>query len=158
MKKKETIKYFNGERYYISQKRWRQRTRDKNLLSHDVWNFYNPDNRIEVKDEFVIHHINQKPNDDRIENLEKIERKKHSSIHSSGENNPAWKSGASLDMKKYHKEYDKSYCNAYNKKYRVQRILFSMYDKENHFNYQDIINVNKKKTGYITILRGWRYY
>lgn len=155
MKKKETIKYFNGERYLIHKGRWERSSRGHILLSHDVWNYHHPNDLITKGDGFVIHHINQKPNDDRIENLQKITDFKHRSLHHKnkkgliGEKNPFWKDGRALDKKKYNLEYQK--------KYRITKTLYSEYDRDNHFMYREdiIINIHTRK---ITISHTWGCY
>ena len=82
-------KFFNGKKYFIDKfdKQWR-RTTDKNEpLSHDTWNFFHPDDPILKDDNNVIHHINGDSFDDRIENLQKLMRSKHSSLHATGNQN-----------------------------------------------------------------------
>lgn len=151
--KEETIKYFNGERYYLHQGRWKRSSRKETPLSHDVWNHYHPEDKINSRDGFVIHHINENRSDDRIENLMKMTYKEHNTLHLSGEKHPNWKGGISLNKKNYNNAYRKNY----NKKYIVSKLLFSVSDRKNHFHYQDYIVLNKK-TENITIACSWRYY
>ena len=94
-------KYFNGNKYYvdIQYNRWRRTTHPYILLSHDIWNYYNPNDRIEYNNGQVIHHINENKLDDKIENLQKMTRGAHISLHHKGisinskENNPNWRGG-----------------------------------------------------------------
>lgn len=65
--------------------RGRRFCKDKQRFSHFVWNFYNPDDRIDLKDlEFVIHHKDGNRLNDSIANLEKITRGKHTVLHKEG--------------------------------------------------------------------------
>ena len=75
-------KIFNCRKYCLSRNRWVCTTIPNTALSHDVWNYYYPDDPI-LKDE-VIHHKNGDPSDDRIENLQKMKRGDHSSLHTTG--------------------------------------------------------------------------
>ena len=149
----ETIKYFNGERYYLHQGRWKCSSRKETPLSHDVWNFHNPEDEIISNDGFVIHHINENRSDDRIENLKKMTYREHNTLHHSEDKNFNWKGGISLNKKNYTNAYRKKY----NKKYIVSKLLFSISDRKNRFHYQDYVVLNKK-TGNITIAYSWRYY
>ena len=105
MKKIETIKYFNGERYYLHRERWKRSSRKETPLFHDVWNHYNPKDEINSNDGFVIHHINEDKSDDRIENLMKMTYKEHNTFHLSREKNFNWKGGISLNKKAYINEH-----------------------------------------------------
>lgn len=84
-------KQFNGKKYYLKEKRWIRTTHPQMLLSHDIWNFYNPNNPI--LSEEIIHHKNRNTLDDRIENLEKMTRRKHISLHHIGKNHRNWRGG-----------------------------------------------------------------
>ena len=86
-KTKRTLhKYFNRNKYYIDTEhnRWRRTIPPFTQLSHDVWNFYNPNDRIEYDDGQAVHHINGDSSDDRIENLNKMTRGEHLSLHHKG--------------------------------------------------------------------------
>ena len=151
----ETIKYFNGERYLNHHGRWERSSRGHILLSHDVWNYYHIDDLIMKGDGFVIHHVNKNPEDDRIENLQKMTDFGHRSLHNknrkglAGDKNPAWKDGRTLDRKKYNSEY--------NKKYRITKTLYSECDGDNHFVYRDII-ISNTHTGKVIISHTWGCY
>lgn len=151
MKTKSTIiKYWNGKRYHLSHGRWERQTKEGHIpLANDVWNYYHLEDLIVLGNGFVIHHINKNPLDNRIENLQKMGDSEHKKMHSMGINNPAFKDGRTLSKKKYVSEYKK--------KYFVEKCLFSQSDKENHFQYQDFILINKH-TKSIKISNHWRYY
>lgn len=151
--REETTKHFNGERYYLHQGRWKRSSRKETPLSHDVWNHYHPEDKINSRDGFVIHHINENRSDDRIENLSKMTYKEHNGLHHSREKNFNWKEEISLDKKAYINEHHKEYS----KKYRVSKLLFFVSDKDNHFHYEDTLVFNKK-TGNIIITHSWGYY
>lgn len=111
VQKKEKNKHFKGRKYFLYHERWKRTTFPCILLSHDVWNYYHPNDPILSHE--VIHHRNRNPSDDRIENLQKMDDGEHKSFHNkgsyhtevakqkmrdnhadvSGENNPAWKGG-----------------------------------------------------------------
>ena len=84
-------KYFNGQKYFMIEDRWLTTTHPRTYLSHDVWNYYNPNNV--TKDGEDVHHINGDTSDDRIENLQKMTHSKHISFHQTKENNLNWKGG-----------------------------------------------------------------
>ena len=77
-------KCFNDMKYYLhkSSNRWRRTTHPQELLSHDVWNFYHPNDSILKRE--VIDHINEDSSDDRIENLRKMIHGEHSTMHNIG--------------------------------------------------------------------------
>lgn len=52
-----------------------------------VWNRAHPDDPVQRGE--VIHHINESPSDDRLENLEKTVQKRHASHHTAGRPMPA---------------------------------------------------------------------
>lgn len=146
----ETIKYFNGNRYCLYYDRWKRSSwRNQFLLSHDIWNYYNPNDRIKPKDGFVIHHINGDAGDDRIENLQKVIDSKHRKMHTIGKNNPAGIDGRTLDKN----EYNRKFINVFKR----EKSLFYFSDKTNHFYYRDMMVINKK-TETITISHSWGYY
>lgn len=96
------IHFFNGFKYTLNQGRWKVNNKSRELLSHHVWNYYNPDNPL-IGGE-AIHHINNDKSDDRPKNLKKMTRGEHTSLHSKGinhqyENNPMYG--------KYHREESK---------------------------------------------------
>lgn len=67
--------YFKIYKYCLHKNgRWIRTTKPHTPLSWDIWNFYNSENIIVPKSNFVIHHINGKSDDDNISNLEKINR------------------------------------------------------------------------------------
>ena len=148
--KGKSVKYFNGERYLIHHGRWERSSRDHILLSHDVWNYHHLDDLITKGDGFVIHHINKKPDDDRIDNLQKMIDFEHRSLHHKnkkglvGEKNPAWKGG-----KENRKLYQKMVVK--------RKPLFALLDRKNHFSYRDEILINLN-TLHITISHSWGYY
>jgi hypothetical protein len=51
-----------------------------------VWNRANPDDPVRPGD--VIHHINENPSDDRLENLEKTTQDRHARHHSGRKHTP----------------------------------------------------------------------
>ena len=53
-------------------------------LSWKVWNEHNPNNPIVRNSGYLIHHINENHEDNRIENLQKITHGEHSRLHSTG--------------------------------------------------------------------------
>lgn len=55
-----------------------------NKRCHLIWNLYNPDNQIKLKDGFVIHHKNEDKTCDEIWNLEKLLKKEHTKLHRLG--------------------------------------------------------------------------
>ena len=76
-----SITYKDGNAYFLNRKyslhkngRWMRMTKTHIPLSWDIWNYYNPDNGIESKSKFVIHHINGKYDNGEISNIEKITR------------------------------------------------------------------------------------
>ena len=85
-------KFFNDRKYFLCRGRWMRTTRPQIQLSHDIWNYYNPNDRIEYMDEQAIHHVNEDASDDRIENLEKMSQGEHMSLHLKG-NHYRWKGG-----------------------------------------------------------------
>lgn len=90
-------KYFNGKKYLLNQGYYKRTTRPEIFLSHDIWNFYHPEDTI--KEGEAIHHINENKSDDRIENLQKMTRSEHNTLHkigksiNKGNNNPRYKGG-----------------------------------------------------------------
>ena len=96
-------KYFQGKKYYLDNRGYWFSTAQigRTKLCHDVWNFFFPNDQIIPGDGQVIHHINENKSDDNILNLEKMAKKKHHSLHSSGDKNanygktgkdhPGWK-------------------------------------------------------------------
>lgn len=95
-------KYWNNQKYYLNGNRWFRTKNPCIQLAHDVWNFYNPTSRIEKGDGNVIHHINKDSLDNRIENLQKMSRGKHTSFHLIG--NGHGKSNKGKVLTKDHKE------------------------------------------------------
>lgn len=75
------VKLWNERKYYLHRNRWIRTTHPQIELSWDVWNFYNPDDTIEKKDGFVIHHINFNPLNNDIKNLYKMLFGNHVSLH-----------------------------------------------------------------------------
>ena len=71
-------KIWNNKKYFLLQGRYVGR---HVRLSHDVWNFYNSNNKIIKGDGNVIHHINGNKQDDNIENLKKLTFGEHSTLH-----------------------------------------------------------------------------
>ena len=53
-------------------------------IYHKIWNEHNPDNQIKPGDDNVVHHINGDPSDNRIKNLQKMNRIEHNRFHSTG--------------------------------------------------------------------------
>lgn len=151
MKTKSTIiKYWNERRYLLSNGRWRRKTKEGYVpLPNDIWNLYHPEDLIMKGDGFIIHHINKNTSDDRIENLQKMDDSGHKRLHAMKTNNPAFKDGRTLNWNKYVEQYRKSYI--------LEKCLYSQSDKENHFQYQDIVRINKR-TGNIGVSHRWRCY
>ena len=77
-------KYWNNKKYYLIGNRWRRTIHSHVTLAHDVWNYYNPNNKIKKYDGYDIHHINENTLDDSIENLEKMTHGKHTELHQQG--------------------------------------------------------------------------
>ena len=82
-------KFFNGRKYFLEPKsnRWFRTTGGSKRLSHDVWNYYHPNDPILKGDGYVIDHINEDSSDDRVENLRKMTNSKHNSMHKIGNQN-----------------------------------------------------------------------
>ena len=74
-------KYWNNKKYCLNNGYFLECKYNGNKLAHDVWNFYNSNNRIIKEDGNVIHHINGNRSDDRIENLQKMIWNEHNSLH-----------------------------------------------------------------------------
>lgn len=49
-----------------------------------IWNLYNPEDVIRLKNGYCIHHINEIKTDDRIENLRKMTKGAHITLHKKG--------------------------------------------------------------------------
>ena len=141
-------KFFNEKKYYLSENRWFQTSGNRERLSHDIWEFYHPSNPIQ-EDE-VIHHINRKSEDDRIENLCKMKSNEHNSLHYKNENNPNWKGGISLDRKAYSVEYAKQNY--------VSKTLFRLYDNEEKFCLSLRLKYNQKTEHEIYTTEWNKYY
>ena len=77
-------KFFNCRKYCFDKSigRWERTVLPQLSLSHDMWNYYNPENLI-LKNE-VIHHKNGDSSDDRIENLQKMKDSEHKKKHMTG--------------------------------------------------------------------------
>lgn len=75
---------WNKRKYYINNGYWMRTTHPSIKLAYDIWNYYNPEDKIEKYDGNVIHHINENTLDDRIENLLKLTHSEHSSSHKKG--------------------------------------------------------------------------
>ena len=82
-------KVWNNKEYHLSGSIWIHCS----LLAHDVWNYYNPNNRIKRGDGNVIHHKDEDSSNNKIKNLEKMTRSKHNSLHATGK--VAWNKGKS---------------------------------------------------------------
>ena len=127
-------KWFEGRKYCLNQGRWIRITRSCTSLAHDVWSSNYPEDP--VKKGEVIHHIDEKPLNDSIENLQKMATGSHNSLHQAEE---------SLTQ------------NKYRKKYVWQKSLFSIYDKEDCFLYRDYLRYNRK-TGRLGFHHTWGNY
>ena len=79
---KDGVIFFDNIEYTLFGKTGYRR-KDPGLLAHDVWNFYNPNDKIEIGDGFDIHHINGNHLDNRIENLQKLTHGEHAGLTSS---------------------------------------------------------------------------
>ena len=78
-------KFFNGRKYFLSKdNRWVRTTGNQERLSHDVWNFFYPNDPILKGDGYIIHHKNGDSSDDRIENLQKMKFGEHTGLHNIG--------------------------------------------------------------------------
>ena len=75
---------WNNRKYGLMENRWYRTINPRIQLSHDVWNFYNPNNKIIKSDGNVIHHINKNTLDDNIENLLKMTNGEHIKFHRKG--------------------------------------------------------------------------
>ena len=82
-------KFFNGRKYFLEPKsnRWYSTTDASKSLSHDVWNFYHPNDLILKGDSNAIHHKNGGSSNDRIENLQKMKCSEHNRLHATGNQN-----------------------------------------------------------------------
>ena len=74
-------KIWNKRKYYNRNGVYFRIQNPQIQLAHDIWNFYNPNDKIEKNDGNVIHHINKNSLDNRIENLQKMTHGEHSSLH-----------------------------------------------------------------------------
>lgn len=83
MKEETEDKYFNGRKYFLSENRFFRASYPQIKLSHDVWNFFHPEDRMK-EGGGAIHHINEIASDDRIENLKKMNIGEHSILHNTG--------------------------------------------------------------------------
>ena len=128
-----TNKYFNDRKYFLHRNRWLRTSHPHIQLSYDVWNFYLPYALIKEKE--VIHHINKDSSDDRLINLQKMDENEHIRLHQKGKNNSNWKDGSSKNILEYNRNYSK---------YIKYKTLFSIYDSENHFMYEEVLKYNVK--------------
>lgn len=63
--------------------------KDKNMpFAHLVWNLYHPEDKKVKGDGYTIHHEDEDPLNDNIENLEKVLSREHNRLHWLGPNNP----------------------------------------------------------------------
>jgi len=74
---------------------WRESNPDRTLewkvlKYHKIWNKHNPDDPIVRGDGYVIHHKDENPKNNNIDNLQKMTRGAHHSLHNSGENHPMY--------------------------------------------------------------------
>ena len=78
-KKKLVHQEFNGNKYTMRNIGYLGKTYgNRSLMHRDVWEYHNG----EIPDGFDIHHKNGDRTDNRIENLEMIEKSEHGKIHS----------------------------------------------------------------------------
>jgi len=78
-KKKLLVQYFNGNKYTMRNIGYLGKTNgNRSLMHRDVWEYYNG----KIKDGFDVHHINGDRTDNRIENLELMDKSDHGRLHS----------------------------------------------------------------------------
>ena len=142
-------KYFLNKKYSIHSfhNRWISTTNPRTKLSQDVWNFYNPDDPI-LEGE-IIHHVNGDPSDDRIENLQKMTQGEHLNIYKPKRNSVP-KTPESLEQRRI-------YVRNYQRENTLDKSLSYKKDKENNYEYMDILRINKK-IDTIIITHTWRKY
>ena len=133
-------RYFNGKKYCLNQNRWISTINPRTLLSHDVWNYYNPNDKIEECDGNIIHHKDKNKSNDNIENLQKMTIGEHNSLHHTGikhsedakekmsktkigEKNYNWKGG--MKYKSLYLGYETIEKNVY---YRIRTKINSLGD------------------------------
>lgn len=73
--------YFMGEKYFLKEGRYFRTVHPQIKLSHAIWNHYNPNDKIQSKDGYMIHHKDEDKSNDKIENLQKVTRKEHAKLH-----------------------------------------------------------------------------
>jgi predicted HicB family RNase H-like nuclease len=66
--------YKDGRRYH----------KKLGTYAHIVWNLYNPKNQIKRGDKNLVHHKDGNPGNEKIENLQKLTRGKHTILHKEG--------------------------------------------------------------------------
>lgn len=96
------VRIFQGKKYWLDSGLGRyvgNRIRGKGgsiFLSHAIWNYHHPDDLV-LKGEDV-HHKNESPIDDDIENYEKISHGEHSRIHKIGKKRKPFTDEAKRNM------------------------------------------------------------
>ncbi|MFW9899660.1 MAG: NUMOD3 domain-containing DNA-binding protein [Candidatus Thorarchaeota archaeon] len=66
---------------------------------HKIWNNNNPNDPISPGDGYCIHHKDFNHSNNNPNNLEKMEKAKHRSLHMKGENHPLYNKGHSEESK-----------------------------------------------------------
>lgn len=85
------------------------------IESHKVWNKHNPHDKIKIErgcgtgnSEFAIHHKDGDHNNNDIENLQKVTREKHNSIHKKGNTYMLGKKGIFKHTEEYKRKLSKT--------------------------------------------------
>lgn len=125
--------FFNNIKYRLHRGYFISTRTPTTSMSHDVWNFYNSNNKIKRcrgvgQYEYAIHHIDGDPTNNKIENLIKLTKSEHSIIENRG---------------KIFSEETKRKCSE-------SAILRHILPKNKLIKYKDQINIGHRDSIYIT--------